>query len=366
MKVLISALVVAAPALAVAGGKVLPANEHSPPIVLDEARTSLELVPRGSDGYFARAKFGIVGMTSDTDRVRMEIKQKGKVVATKGCGVWYGDYSRVECYWDDKPLKVTGPIEIDLIYSDDQTDKEYLARTLKTSVVHVKGQWESWQVVSDDVLAGAWAWMGYADVDDGRYRRPVFYMWFTSTGFLGNAKLRCTAAGKKLPDIAISPQSGWDSEEVELDHQPAKGDRLTYRWVKAKLMPDILYGTRDSLHHDMGKNLKPDGILSDNPGTWECFLRVDGKNIRQLTFNVDQEGMIVADEIQSGKNAIPAIPGVVFIDARPTKDATAYDQRIVPAAMKKSLQYGLPWPDHPKVKTIHASFPPKSGLPDPK
>jgi hypothetical protein len=33
--------------------------------------------------------------------------------------------------------------------------------------------------------------------------------------------------------------------------------------------------------------------------------------------------------------------------------------------MKKSLAYGLPWPDHPKVKEIHASYPAKSGLADP-
>jgi hypothetical protein len=34
---------------------------------------------------------------------------------------------------------------------------------------------------------------------------------------------------------------------------------------------------------------------------------------------------------------------------------------IFDPAFKKSLQYGLPWPDHPKVTSIHAAGPGKLG-----
>jgi hypothetical protein len=80
-----------------------------------------------------------------------------------------------------------------------------------------------------------------------------------------------------------------------------------------------------------------------------------------------KDGMVLQDEIQTGKNAVPMVSNkVALIDLRLTKDSSAWDERIVPAELKKSMGYGLPWPVHPKVKTIHASYPPKSGLPDPK
>jgi hypothetical protein len=40
------------------------------------------------------------------------------------------------------------------------------------------------------------------------------------------------------------------------------------------------------------------------------------------------------------------------------------EQRIRPDAMKRSLRFGIPWPDHPRAKELQAAFPPPSGLPD--
>jgi hypothetical protein len=34
--------------------------------------------------------------------------------------------------------------------------------------------------------------------------------------------------------------------------------------------------------------------------------------------------------------------------------------------MKKTMQFGLPWPQHPKVKDIQATYGATTGLPDPK
>ena len=368
MKLVITALALAAPTLATAGGKLLPGKDHTPPLVVDEAGLSLEGVSQGSDGYYLRARFDMAGLAADSDIVRMDVKQKGKVLATKKCSMSYDNgFAGIECYANDKALKATGPIEVEIVYFDDHTEKEYLVRTLKTSAVHVKGQWDAWGIVPDDVLAGGWAAMGFDEAGNSTYRKPEFYMWFTNDDSLGNAKLRCKVGAKQIADIGLGDESGSDTEDVELDHQPSKGERRHYHWTKKKLMADVFWGKRETLKWEMPQKTAPDGVLSDNPGAWECFLRINGKNIRQINFTVDKDGMIQNDEIQTGKNPIPSTsPRVVFIDVRPTKDASSWDKRIVPAAMKKSLQYGLPWPDHPKVKTIQASFPPKSGLPDPK
>ena len=145
-----------------------------------------------------------------------------------------------------------------------------------------------------------------------------------------------------------------------------KGERVFYHWARKKLLVNIYWGDRSTLKWDMPKNTEPDRVLSDNPGQWSCGLRTEGKTIRIINFTVDAKGMIQQDEIQSGKNPIPVVSNaVVLVDVRLTKDSSAYDKRINPAAMKKSMQFGLPWPDHPKVKEIQASYPPKSGLADP-
>lgn len=134
-----------------------------------------------------------------------------------------------------------------------------------------------------------------------------------------------------------------------------------------RLLMNVMWGKRATLQYDMPKTQPKDTVLSDNPGNWDCKLRWDGKVIRQLLFTVDKDGMIVQDEMQTGKNPIPTVSNkVVLVDVRLTQDSEAFDQRIVPSVLKKSMAFGLPWPNHPKVKTIQASFPPKSGMPDPK
>jgi hypothetical protein len=137
------------------------------------------------------------------------------------------------------------------------------------------------------------------------------------------------------------------------------------RW-HSKFLLNVLWGKRSTLKWEMPKNQPQDTVLSDNPGSWDCMLRHEGKAVRQILLTVDANGMIKQDEIQSGKGAIPTVSErEVLVDVRLTPDSQSYDKRIVPAAMKKSMGFGLPWPTHPKVKTIQASYPPKSGLPDP-
>jgi len=363
---LVPLLLVAFPAIAAAAP--LPASQHNPPVILDEASVHIDLYGRGQDeGYNFRAYVEMSGFTSKTDTAKLEWVSKGKVVATAKCSLGLDDgYAYGECTDRELKLKVKGPIEARLIYWDDQDEKEYLVRTFKFTVHHWKGTWDAWQIAPDDVLTTAWMYMGNAEANNATYRYPTLYLWFTSGANLADPVLRCKVGDKKIADIELGEQSGAEEVDIVADYNPKKGERVYYHWVKKKLLVNIYWGDRSTLKWDMPKDTPADRVLSDNPGKWECGLRTEGKTIRTITFTVDDKGMIQQDEIQSGKNPIPVVsPNVVLVDVRLTKDASVYDKRINPAAMKKSMQYGLPWPDHPKVKEIHASYPPKSGLADP-
>jgi len=371
MRTLIALALIAFPSLAFAtpaAPKPLPASQHSPPVILDEASVHVALIPRSDEGYVFRAHVEMTGFTSKTDTARLEWKQAGKVIATAKCSLDRDDkYASGSCTYEGKPIKAKGEVEADLIYWDDQAERDYLVRTFKFAAYDFKGQWETWQIFPDDVLASAWIYMGHDDDNNSTYRRPTLYLWFSNGDPINDGVLRCTVDGKKkLTDIPLSPQGGSDSGEIEADYQPKKGDRLTYRWQHSKMLMDILWGKRSTLKWDMATKQAKDSVLSDNPGAWDCKLRHEGKSIRQLQFTVDANGMIKQDEIQSGKGAIPVVSDrVVLVDVRLTPDSQTFDKRIVPAALKKSMGFGLPWPTHAKVKTIQASYPPKSGMPDP-
>ncbi|CAN5923218.1 hypothetical protein BH11MYX3_BH11MYX3_41650 [soil metagenome] len=367
MKVLVVVAALITPSLAFAD-KPLPGSSHTPPLVFDEASVSIEVVGSGSDGYGWHSHVELKGVSSKTDRLRLDWKAGGKLLLSVKCDVSIeDDYMSGSCNnsgTSQKPLKQVGDITAELIYSDDQTDKDYLVRTFKLPVVHLKGQWETWGNVADDTLTSAYVYMANDEATDSTYRMPTLYITFANE-YLKDPQLRCTVAGKKLKDIALGSESGSDTEDIEIDYQPKKGERQTHKWMRGKYLINEYWGKRETLKRDMPKTV-PDGeVLGDNPGKWDCNLRSEGKVLRTLSFVVDKDGMIEMDEMNTGKGATPTVtPRVVMVDVRLTKDSSAFDKRINPAAMKKSLQFGLPWPDHPKVKQIHASYPPKSGLPD--
>jgi hypothetical protein len=375
MSKLLPCTILLSSSIAAAGGKPIPASQHQPPVVLDEPSIYVKLIQHADSGYGFKSHVELVGLTSNKDALRLDWKQNGKVLASANCELSFEErptkdfYAYGGCDFTGN-VKAIGAVEGELVYRDDQTDKEYLVRTFKMTVRHYKGVVEDWQITPDDVLGAAWIYHGHDSYDDsmhtGSYRRPTLYMWFTGD-WLNDGFLRCTVAGKKMPDINLSRQSDASETDIEFIQQPKNGQRVRYVWSKQIFLMDVYWGKRDTLRDDLGKKVAPEKVLADNPGKWECALRHDGKVIRQLAFTVDNDGMIQQDEIQSGKTAIPTVTNyVVLVDLRLTKDSATYDKRIAPEAMKRSIGFGLPWPDHPKVKAIHASYPAKTGLPDPK
>ena len=363
MNRVVAALLIFVPSLALAGqSKPLPGSGHEPPLILDETSVVIDVRSASDDkkGYNLEAHVEMLGFASGTDRARIELKKGGKVFATAKCQLTVKDsYATGDCEYKDKPLTPIGEIEGELIYTDDQTEKDYLVRTFKMTIVHLVGHYDSWSIVPDDVLAAAWMVLDHEDFGNDSLRRPDLYFWVSTVDGLPHPVLRCVVGSKKIPDIALDESGG--GKQITINHQPKSGPETVVTWRRISLMPRLYWGKRETVEDK--RKVAPDMALSDNPGKWECGIRSEGKTIRQLSFTVNADGMVEQDEMQSGKNPISVFgERDVLIDMRFGKDAATFDKRINPDAMRKSMGFGLPWPDHPKVKAIQASFPPKSGI----
>jgi len=345
--------------------KPLPGSQHSPAVFVDEPVTWLQLVTRTGLGYGFKAAIGVQGVGSKSDQLRLDWKQKGKVLASAKCRFDVEDkYAAGDCDFDPsdgKKLTAKGAIDAELIFVDDKEGKEYLVRTFKVNVASWKdADSTQYQILADDVLTTAWIWHSNADERRSeQYHRPTLYLWFATVASLDNPTLRCTVDGKKLADdIEVSPGTS-STGKIVADYMPKGKPRQTITWEQSKLSPKLVWGKKD------GNNTDAKAVwLADSPGKWDCELRSGGKAVRQLLFTVS-DGKIVQNEIQSGKNSIPTVDGVSLIDVRIPKDAK-FDERIQPTAMKKSMAFGLPWPGHASVKAIQASYPAQSGFADPK
>lgn len=341
------------PSLALAGP--LPGAQHAPPVFLDETQAIVSLTSAGG-GYSFRAGVRVSGFSSKSDRLRLDWKSAGKLVGSSKCDV-DSDVARHrawgECRYDGAPLTATGAIEADLVYTDDQTDQDYLVRRYALTV----NSWREldnsrlYQVVADDLLGAGYARHGYTTAQDTEFH-PEFVFW-AETGELKRSEptvLRCTVDGQKLPDFETFLGIVNGAGEIEAAHTPKSGPKALYHWEHISVTPKGLsVGER-------GANPHGARLMIDNPGHWDCMLRFAGKAIRELLFTVDEHGAIQPDEMQT----FPTLPGIVLIDIRIPKD-TGFDKRIRPDAMRKSMGFGLPWPDHPKVKQVQAAFPPATG-----
>ncbi len=362
--------VLAAPSLALADKKPLPGSQHQPPVFLDETGTWVTLAT-SRDAYGIRARLRVAGSGGKHDRLRVEWKQGGKVLATLKCendgsGNEENKAWGVVCVHDDRNVTALGAIDADVIFTDDETGTDYLVRTLHVTAKKWTeiGKDRMWQIVPDDLLGGAWARVHNRDGE-----HPQFVFWIERHQPSVNTSMRCTVDGKKIEDIDadLENEDLNSGHEIQADHVQASGPHQDYHWTHVSLEPKAVFTGTKAGAKDKGYVGNVDGgfFLADHAGKWECKVRdtSDGKTFRELTFNVDATGYITSDEMNTGKGAIPTVPGVVMVDMRIPKDSK-FDERIRPEAMKKSFGFGIPWPDHPKVKQLHASFPAASGLPD--
>lgn len=328
--------------------------DHNPQIFVDESRSYVR-ISRSGDGYSYSVE-AMLPLVGPSDRARLVWKQGGKVLATSKCTVTRDpDRNRTEIQCtNDNPLTAKGAIEAELIYIDDQDNKEYLIRTYKVTVVKFTSFGDPvWQILADDTLGAGWV-VQYKTTNS----EPVFKFWVAHEGGGWGVKssLRCTVNGKTL-DIGFSGGgSGGITASVVTRNHPT----VNYGWFAAEMTAEMYVGKKPD-----NQEATKHPWLIDHPGKWSCEARHETKPYRIFNFTVDETGFIVADPMQQGKGATPNLPNIVPIELRIPKDST-FDTRIRPEAMKKSRGFGLPWPEHPNVKAVHASYPPASGLPDPK
>lgn len=360
MRAMLWAALICAPSIGLAAPKkLLPGDQHSPPVILDVPSTWLQVVGRGSDGYVLSSWFRIAGAKGGSDRLRMDVRAGGKVVGTAECETNFQSSTLTGSCQLAKPIKAKGALEVDLVYIDDSDDKEYLARKLKTSIRYWKGIGPDhyWGHVPDDLLAATFVRFSEAS---HAFHKPIFDFW-SSANLSGNHQLRCTVDGKPLPDIEAHLDNSASSQQNEISSsftQPKL--QRTYTFKHIGLAANIHWGKREDFGSYDATKVR---WMRDNPGKWDCTLRMKGKPVRQFLFTVNAEGMIEPSEMQKGKNAIPTLPDTVLVDMKIPKDH-GVEERIRQDALKKSLYFGIPWPDHPKAKELQSAFPASMGLPD--
>jgi hypothetical protein len=366
-KLMLCAAVVASLAGSAQAGPRLPGSEHSPPRFVDEPSNAIGLTRRLEgkvEGYGFHFMTLIAGATNENDRARLDWKQGGKALASVKCplSIHAGAVAYVECEYRDKPLTAKGTIDADLIYIDDSDNQEYLLRSYKFTVARYPAFGDAvWQVVPDDLLAGAWVRHRFPqEIRNSTAGRPQFYFWIAGE-LRSKMTMRCTVDGAKLPDIKLSGEFG-DAHAIEATTQPRTGNGVHYVWTEVEATMDVNFGFKAD--YGGAANDFNGVFLGDHPGAWVCLVRNDGDALRELAFTVTDKGFITS-ELQTAKGAPVTFDNVSAVELRFPKGAKG-DGRIRPDAMKKSRGFGLSWPDAPSVKSIQATFPAASGWPDPK
>jgi hypothetical protein len=346
MKFLFTGLVTLAIAgTAQAGGKPIPGVQHDPPRFLDESRSWIKALNAGDEGYRFQAGV-VVENWSESDRVRVDWTQGGKVLASAKCSVRqtenHDKVGILQCQYGDKPIKAKGTIDANVIYEDDKDDKQYLVRTFRFEMK----QWDktTWQIAADDLLGTAYVWHG----NEGQQQDAVIFRFWVANEASFNATMRCTVDGKKLKDFEgnVEDRDG----DLEADIIPPKGDRQTWRWTHIEYIPKWLrWGVKK------GED-KYNEYLGDHQGEWDCQLRKDGVAVREFKFHVNDQGRIDSAPMQQAKDAAPLPPNVALIDVR-VPAGNGLDQRIKPDLLRKSRLFGLAWPSDPSVKTMLGALP---------
>jgi hypothetical protein len=381
----LAGLVLAGGSMRAAVGPLPPrASQQSPPWFVDETDLKLYLTdylggPKGYSGYVFNLQTRIYGPISKSDAARVDFTQGGKVLASQRCPLRRkeyfdsGDSAGLDCPYKGDGIKAVGPVTVNLIYIDDQAGKEYLIRQFNVTVaVFPWMQEKHYQILHDDMLGVAYAWHAFDTHGD---IEGIRFQFWTAGSFKESPQLRCTVNGRREPDFqtALGSQAGSSVSQDAL----INGNKLVYSWLPQDVSVERLrWGTREEIKETLSGSPDKDKILqrmttedgyrliADMAGDWSCDLRYQGNVIRQFSFQVNDKGRILRSAAQSAPGFPRLVPGVVHVDMRlPAKNS--FDDRVRPAAIAKSMPYGMPWPKHPMIDAFRQSLPPASGLQDP-
>lgn len=237
-------VLVLVPGDALAAPKPLAADKHDPPITLDISSAWMVVLTRGTEDYEIKTWFRLFGATSKTDRLKVDVRKGRKVIASGKCSVdWYETkVLEGECtIGGDKNLSAKGPLEVDVLYVDDQQEKEYLVQTLKMDVKHWPGigKYKTWGYVPDDLLGLAYLRM---HTGDASFEHDVTIdFWATKYPGTAASSLRCTVDGNKIPDFEISFDGSQLGPQNEIKHEMVTDKvRKSYTFERISIRPKWL------------------------------------------------------------------------------------------------------------------------------
>src|SRR5262245_12042682 len=181
--------------------------------MLDETELYVRLWTQDAErGYVLRVNTIVYGIGSQQDAIRLDLKQRGRVVATVRCPFrdFDDDVARLVCETDsESPLTITGDVSVDLVYLDDVAETSEVIRSMNLRINaypywvrdegsrHVMGA--RYQIDGSDQLGTAFAWMENSELtqtETEESQAMYFYSSFSGSFRGGSAVLRCTAGGE--------------------------------------------------------------------------------------------------------------------------------------------------------------------------
>lgn len=336
-------------ATSIASAKPLAGVQHEPPLALDV--TSIIQSVNGYDfGWEPESTLYILGAKSNNDRVRIEWKQRGKLVITEECKTSLEAGLLEAACKAGGLVKLAGSFDIDVIYTDDSDDREYLVATLSNEIQTSKGSaYGAWGAYRDDLLALAWSSWDHHDYNTPKTYRDQYIEFWSSTPDLhigDKAAMRCSVNGTKLDEVHAEIRTSRVSHTAT---RYVKGNEtVTHKWQRYA----VRTGYRVGLATDTDAGYRTGSFfLGDHEGEWDCVLRREGKSLRSFSFKVDALGMVVPSQLQQSlRPPLGVNRDVTLVDA--TIPANHGELRVRPAVLAKTIGFGLPWPKGVRKPTL--------------
>lgn len=370
------------------------------PRYIDETEMQVQLLSQSgannAGAYHLRVSGTVYERIGASDAIRVDVKAGNRTIATRRCE--FGDArdddggaGRLDCTLEETDLTAMGPVQVDLVYMDDQDSSATIIRTLKLRVVRY-WSWEGmngtrpthrahYQVAGDDLLGAAYGYHVSANEELNRGRGQMKFYFWTSAGRSGarnlpanlnNASFRCSVNGTRLRDLEGGLQSNGSSYDVDnrvfTNHAPQDADVEHWEWTRVVMRPyGMWWGSHaDATHRNL--DTEPDAarniIMGDHPGAWVCDVRASGRVVRQFRFNVGADGRIAQHPELEGAGAMRVVPGVVMVDLR-FGTPNDFDFSFQPAAIRASAPFGRPWTHPEAVADMLGALPPAVGSSDP-
>ncbi|NNE98014.1 MAG: hypothetical protein HKN25_03230 [Pyrinomonadaceae bacterium] len=268
------------------------------------------------------------------------------------------------CSNENKPIKPTGMMDVEVYYVDGDTDEEKLVRKHRIDVRKmpwIKGfKGATYRGVSEYVVQRhAEAAVGIIHIANGRGSNYINGSSLSSKPF--NTDVRSTGTnGKLMLYLSISPgkkksMNGYIRCSVNGQRIKLVDDKFKPRWVNRSYFYDSALAYRQTPkfqervvftymigalplltgERDVGTKIE------DHPGKWECSVLEDGEVIRKIRFEVGSDGKIVPHPEQQSGN-VNLYYNAFLVDVEIPKGGASIDERLMPQ-QEAGFFYGIPW-----------------------